>query len=113
MFETICRVVTGDIKVHCTEKSSFPFHLPFFDERLGQLVAASWQCHGNQMSSFLKASVYPDDTTTPTQRFHIYAPQRSFLKSIVFSVGFRRFSEDGRAKRLNIYVFADLPGYYY
>ena len=30
MFEQICRVVSGDKLVHCTERSSFAFHLPFF-----------------------------------------------------------------------------------
>ena len=29
---------------------------------------------------------------------------------IVFSVRIRRFSVDGRAKRINIYAFVDLPG---
>ena len=45
IFEPICRVVSGEKLVHCTERSSFAFHLPFFDERLGlerKLVAASW-----------------------------------------------------------------------
>ena len=90
MYETVCRVVTEDAWVYCTEKSYFPFHLPFFEERLAverKVVAASWQCHGNRTSSFLKASVYPEHTSTQTQHFHIHPPQRSFLKSSVFSVG--------------------------
>ena len=69
---------------------SFKFFL--LDER--KLVAASWQSHGNQTTSYLKASVYPDHTTTQTQRLHIYPPQRPFLKSIVFSVGIRRSNVD-------------------
>ena len=71
--------------------------------------ASLWQCHGNRTSSFLKASVCVH-TTTQTQRFHIYLPQRSFSKSIVFSVGILRFSLDGRTKRMNIDAFVDLPG---
>ena len=58
-----------------------------------------------QLCGHLRDTVVSDHTTTQTQRFDIYPPQRSFLKSIVFSVGIRCFNVDGRAKRINIYTF--------
>ena len=41
---------------------------------------------------------------------YIYPSQRTFSKSIVFSVGIRHFSVNRRAKRIIIYAFVDLPG---
>ena len=35
----------------------------------------------------------------------MYAPQRSYLKSIVICVGIRRFNVAGRAKQIHIYTF--------
>ena len=40
----------------------------------------------------------------------MYPPREAFFKSIVFSVGIRRFSVDGRAKQRNMYAFLYLPG---
>ena len=36
--------------------------------------------------------------------------QHSYLKSIVLCAGIRSLNVAGRAKRINIYTFVDLPG---
>ena len=72
------------------------------------LSATLQQCDGNRTSSSLK--VHSSHYNERTQSFQMYPPQRSFLKSIVFSVGIPSFNVDGRAKQINIYTFVDLPG---
>ena len=73
--------------------------------------ASLWQCHGSVMAIERHRFWKPPSvhTTTRTHRFHIYPPQRSFSKSIVFSVGILCFSLDGRTKRMHIDAFVDLP----
>ena len=79
MFEPICRVVSGDKLVHCTE--IIICISPAISLMSVSVSRASlWQCHGNRTSSFLKASDYPVHTTTQTQRFNIHPPQRLFSK---------------------------------
>ena len=81
MYEIVCWVVTEDTWVYIEQRNHHFHSTCHFLLSVSVSSASLWRRHGNRTSSFLKASVYPDHTTTRTQRFHIYSPQRSFFKA--------------------------------
>ena len=67
MFDSICRVVSGDKLVRCTERSSFAFHLPFLwwasrslAQACGSVMAVSWQSNVIVSESLRLSTLQPE-----------------------------------------------------